>query len=535
MFLFFLYSGVRHLQELKTYARQPIAVNQIEQREIVAFCRKNGIALEAYSPLAQGKRKEDPVLREIAEEVNRPWAQVLIRWSLQHGFIPLPKSDTPERIVSNKEVYDFALSASQMARLDSLEEDDHPSWPGWRPPLRRLMQNPASSSTPAGTYMPLAGVRMLAWDRTLRGDVSRFLLDWCGEMQSLCVMEDVDECVDIYVFNFDAKSWSKQSTSSAPGSLTKTTKGDAKTDCNHISELQTFPPLDLGTITKTASSSAAAWEAVSSTSFQQGGQGVVMAEASNHINFFNVPNNPAGSTSMFVIHYSYFQPDAVTYKTVNNAAANFPTQHGKAIPVPAGDNSVNIPSPHCYANDVMVFVPDDFSNSYVVTHWTSPSTAGQTSDAPAGISNYINSTQTFSAPTSHDVDSSYAASDTAMVQIDSTGALYYVTGAFGNGWEVPSGLSWKKLGYTLAGVSGSNTSSTAASSSSSSAAATSSGSASSRTQSASRTASGGASTGSAAASASPSTKTSGALRSFTGVDVALVSMALSCFGLALAL
>ena len=79
------------------------------------------------------------------------------------------------------------------------------------------------------------------------------------------------------------------------------------------------------------------------------------------VDFFNVPSNPAGSTSMFVIHCTffhrafasgktkiltrertdaYFQPEAVEYKTVNNAASNFPTQHGVAIPVPAGDNSV---------------------------------------------------------------------------------------------------------------------------------------------------------------------------------------------------
>jgi hypothetical protein len=82
--------------------------------------------------------------------------------------------------------------------------------------------------------------------------------------------------------------------------------------------------LDLNTITNAASSSAVAWEAVSSTSFQQGaGEGAVMAEASNHISrlsgsvvfvwgtyadlidFFNVPNNPAGSTDMFVIHCKY--------------------------------------------------------------------------------------------------------------------------------------------------------------------------------------------------------------------------------------
>ncbi|KAJ9101629.1 hypothetical protein QFC20_005158 [Naganishia adeliensis] len=339
---------------------------------------------------------------------------------------------------------------------------------------------------------------------------------------------------DVYIFNFDAKSWSKQTTSSAPDLASGTSILDHDTNVFFTlpaGSSASLYQLDLNAITNAASSNAVAWEAVSSTSFQQGaGQGVVMAEASNHINFFNVPNNPAGSTSMFVIHYSYFQPEAVAYKTVNGAVANFPTQHGKAIPVPTTDNS---------ANDVMVFVPDDFSSTYVVTHWTSPSTAGQTSDAPAGIADYINSTQTLSAPTSKDMDSSYAASDTALVQIDSTGALYYVTGAFGNGWQVPTGLSWQKLGYTLAGVTGTGSSSVAASSSatgsatgsaSSSAAASSTGTAGNAAQSGSRTASGTAASGSAAPSAS---NTSGAMSSFSGMDVALVSVALSCLGLAM--
>lgn len=163
----------------------------------------------------------------------------------------------------------------------------------------------------------------------------------------------------------------------------------------------------------------------------------------------------------------------------------------------------------------------------------------KTSDAPAGIADYINSTQTMPAPTSKDVSSSYAASDTALVQMDSTGALYYVTGAFGNGWQVPTGLSWQKLGYTLAGVTGTGSSSVAASSSgtvsrSASAAATASstGAAGNAAQSGSRSASGSAS-GSTAPAASAS-NTSGALGSFGALDVALVSVALSCLGLAMA-
>lgn len=56
-----------------------------QQKEIVAFCQQHGIAIEAYSPLVQCEKKDDPVLTDIASQVGKTWAQVLIRWSLQHG------------------------------------------------------------------------------------------------------------------------------------------------------------------------------------------------------------------------------------------------------------------------------------------------------------------------------------------------------------------------------------------------------------------------------------------------------------------
>lgn len=92
---------------------------------------------------------------------------------------------------------------------------------------------------------------------------------------------------DIYVFNFDAKSWSKQSTSSAPDLGTGTSILDH--DTNVFFSLpsgasSSLYQLDLGGITNAATGNAVAWEAVSAPSFQQGGgEGVVMAEASNHI------------------------------------------------------------------------------------------------------------------------------------------------------------------------------------------------------------------------------------------------------------
>ncbi|KAK6907226.1 hypothetical protein I203_101216 [Kwoniella mangroviensis CBS 8507] len=119
--------GVNHLKSLPS--PKP-SINQIElhpfcqQREIVKYCGENGIAVQAYSPLirADPKRYENPVLVGLAKKYEKEVAQVLIRWSLQKGYIPLPKSVTPSRIKSNADVYDFELTEEDMKALDGLDE-----------------------------------------------------------------------------------------------------------------------------------------------------------------------------------------------------------------------------------------------------------------------------------------------------------------------------------------------------------------------------------------------------------------------------
>ncbi|KAI0728939.1 Aldo/keto reductase [Fomitopsis betulina] len=102
------------------------AVNQIEvhpfcqQRPIVEYCRKHGIFVQAYCPLVRGQF-DDHVLQDVARRYNKDVAQVLVRWSLQHEFSPLPKSSRPERVVSNADVYDFEISMKDMARMDALD------------------------------------------------------------------------------------------------------------------------------------------------------------------------------------------------------------------------------------------------------------------------------------------------------------------------------------------------------------------------------------------------------------------------------
>jgi diketogulonate reductase-like aldo/keto reductase len=125
---------IRHLNEVLAESPRPPAVNQVEfhpflfQRELLEFGRSKGIQVEAYSPLVRGRRMDHPVIRAIATQIRRTPAQVLIRWSLQHGLVVIPKSVRPERIKENAAVFDFELTRQEMERLDALDERSHVDW-----------------------------------------------------------------------------------------------------------------------------------------------------------------------------------------------------------------------------------------------------------------------------------------------------------------------------------------------------------------------------------------------------------------------
>lgn len=93
-----------------------------QQRELIKYCQCHGIVVQAYSPLATGARLSDPALTQIAQKYGGSPAQVLIRYSLQKGWVPLPKSRTPARIVQNLDVFDFELGRDDMESLDALDE-----------------------------------------------------------------------------------------------------------------------------------------------------------------------------------------------------------------------------------------------------------------------------------------------------------------------------------------------------------------------------------------------------------------------------
>ncbi len=115
-----------HIEELLKTATVAPMVNQIRlcpgdtQDAVVDYCRKQGMLLEAYSPLGVGRVFDVPEMKEMAEKYNRSIAQVCIRWSLQRGYLPLPKSVTPSRIADNLKVFDFELSEDDVEKIASL-------------------------------------------------------------------------------------------------------------------------------------------------------------------------------------------------------------------------------------------------------------------------------------------------------------------------------------------------------------------------------------------------------------------------------
>lgn len=115
-----------HLEPLLADASIAPMVNQVEyhvgfdQSETLEYCNTHDIVVEAWSPLGQGRLLDQPVMKDVAERHNVTPAQVAIRWCLQHGTLPLPKSVHAERIVSNGDVFSFELTDSDMAALDTL-------------------------------------------------------------------------------------------------------------------------------------------------------------------------------------------------------------------------------------------------------------------------------------------------------------------------------------------------------------------------------------------------------------------------------
>jgi 2,5-diketo-D-gluconate reductase A len=121
---------VPHLERLAAEAAVVPAVNQIEahpyfgNEEVRAYGRTHNILTEAWAPIAQGKVLDDPTIVDIAGEVGRTPAQVVLRWHVQRGDIVFPKSTTPKRIEENFAIFDFELDDVTMERITGLDRGE---------------------------------------------------------------------------------------------------------------------------------------------------------------------------------------------------------------------------------------------------------------------------------------------------------------------------------------------------------------------------------------------------------------------------
>jgi 2,5-diketo-D-gluconate reductase B len=114
------------VEEAVSLATEPLACNQIEvhpfldQTKVINACRKHGLAVVAYTPLARGRAVRDPVLTEIGKQHGKSAVQVCLRWLVQQNIVVIPRTEKVERLSSNAAIFDFTLSDDEMARIGGL-------------------------------------------------------------------------------------------------------------------------------------------------------------------------------------------------------------------------------------------------------------------------------------------------------------------------------------------------------------------------------------------------------------------------------
>lgn len=125
---------IRHLDEMKKYAKEMPVVNQVEmhvflqQPELVKYCKDNNIAVEAYSPLARASVTDNEVIAALAKKYSKSYAQIMLRYLIQLGLIIIPKSIHPQRIKENINIFDFKLSSEDMKKLKALDRNYRTCW-----------------------------------------------------------------------------------------------------------------------------------------------------------------------------------------------------------------------------------------------------------------------------------------------------------------------------------------------------------------------------------------------------------------------
>ncbi|PNR93670.1 glyoxal reductase [Petrotoga sp. 9PWA.NaAc.5.4] len=120
---------IHHLKDIIDNCEIVPMVNQVEfhpyllQKDLLEFCKKNKIQMEAWSPIMRGRVNDIPEIIEIAKKHHKTPSQVVLRWDLQHEVVTIPKSVHKERIKENAEIFDFELTEEEMRIIDSLNQN----------------------------------------------------------------------------------------------------------------------------------------------------------------------------------------------------------------------------------------------------------------------------------------------------------------------------------------------------------------------------------------------------------------------------
>jgi len=118
------------LEEAVRLSTEPLVTNQIEvhpfldQTKVLAACRPHGLSVTAYCPLARGKVPGNAVLERIGKAHGKSSSQVALRYLVQQGIIPIPRTANPDHMAANLAVFDFALSDAEMAEIAALKRSD---------------------------------------------------------------------------------------------------------------------------------------------------------------------------------------------------------------------------------------------------------------------------------------------------------------------------------------------------------------------------------------------------------------------------
>ena len=131
---------IKHLEQLKKYANILPSVNQVElhlflqQPELLKYCNKNNIKVEAYAPLAHGLAMDNPLVLQLAKKYKKTYAQIMLRFLIQLNLIIIPKSVTRERIIQNIDILDFEIKKEDFKSLLTLDKNLRTCWDPTRIP-----------------------------------------------------------------------------------------------------------------------------------------------------------------------------------------------------------------------------------------------------------------------------------------------------------------------------------------------------------------------------------------------------------------